>query len=412
LTYLGVVIQQLGENCKGWGKGGNNFVPYRNSQLTHILSESLGGNSKTIMIAALSPAAINYDETLSTLRFAQNVSAISTKTSANVDEEAASLQKMREEIAALKAAIEKIKSGRKPEVSELDDGESTEEDDDKITELEEAMRNMMQKMAGIKRSENDMKLDRKEMDKKRQEALSKAGLTSSVGKQFDVDDDAITLVNISDDPSISNCLVYVMKKGENSVGTDPINTIALKGLGVSEKHAIITNSNGTEVFVDPQDAEDARILVNGKQIFVRTQLSHLDRLIFGHGNSFKVVIGSDPNKGVVQTEATDYNSILQDRLSNDSPEAKNMRKYLEEMRERIGEIKSMRFVRAFQQALGELDEANEYSKARYTAFPLDKNNVFFTIEIMIDIKDYEEDDPEIAIRCRHKSTNEVLYLWR
>ena len=86
LTYLGVVIQKLGERSRG-GSTSDDFVPYRNSQLTHLLSESLGGNSKTIMIAALSPAAINYEETLSTLRFAQNVSVISTKTKANVDEE-------------------------------------------------------------------------------------------------------------------------------------------------------------------------------------------------------------------------------------------------------------------------------------------------------------------------------------
>ena len=44
-------------------------VPYRDSVLTKLLKNALGGNSKTIMIAALSPADINYEETLSTLRF-------------------------------------------------------------------------------------------------------------------------------------------------------------------------------------------------------------------------------------------------------------------------------------------------------------------------------------------------------
>lgn len=64
LTYLGLVIQALAKNSAG---GKEEFVPYRNSELTNLLSESLGGNSKTIMIAAISPAACNYDETLSTL---------------------------------------------------------------------------------------------------------------------------------------------------------------------------------------------------------------------------------------------------------------------------------------------------------------------------------------------------------
>jgi len=69
----------------------------------------LGGNSKTIMIAAISPAACNYDETLSTLWFAQSVSSISTKAAANVDEEANVIEKMRREIAMLKQLIEEKK---------------------------------------------------------------------------------------------------------------------------------------------------------------------------------------------------------------------------------------------------------------------------------------------------------------
>ena len=57
LTNLGIVIEALAKNCQKKQAG---FVPYRNSSLTHILSESLGGNSKTFMIAAISPASFNY----------------------------------------------------------------------------------------------------------------------------------------------------------------------------------------------------------------------------------------------------------------------------------------------------------------------------------------------------------------
>ena len=52
------------------------FVPYRDSVLTWLLKESLGGNSKTAMIAAISPADINFDETLSTLRYADRAKRI------------------------------------------------------------------------------------------------------------------------------------------------------------------------------------------------------------------------------------------------------------------------------------------------------------------------------------------------
>lgn len=65
LTSLGNVIAALADNSNGK----NVRVPYRDSVLTKLLMNALGGNSKTIMIAAISPADINFDETLSTLRY-------------------------------------------------------------------------------------------------------------------------------------------------------------------------------------------------------------------------------------------------------------------------------------------------------------------------------------------------------
>jgi hypothetical protein len=72
LTTLGRVIQTLAKNCaeKAAGRKPKDMVPYRDSKLTHVLKPFLGGNCKTAMIAALSPAQVNYDETLSTLRYA------------------------------------------------------------------------------------------------------------------------------------------------------------------------------------------------------------------------------------------------------------------------------------------------------------------------------------------------------
>ena len=71
LTTLGLVISALADQAsEGKGKKGskNKFVPYRDSTLTWILKDNLGGNSRTTMIATLSPSADNYEETLSTLR--------------------------------------------------------------------------------------------------------------------------------------------------------------------------------------------------------------------------------------------------------------------------------------------------------------------------------------------------------
>ena len=65
--------------------GKSTHIPYRDSKLTRLLQDSLGGNTKTVMIAAISPANYNYDETLSTLRYASRAKSIQNKPKINED---------------------------------------------------------------------------------------------------------------------------------------------------------------------------------------------------------------------------------------------------------------------------------------------------------------------------------------
>ena len=74
---LGNVINALSE--------GKKHVPYRDSKLTRLLQESLGGNSGTVMIATISPADYNYDETVSTLKYANRAKSIANVVSRNED---------------------------------------------------------------------------------------------------------------------------------------------------------------------------------------------------------------------------------------------------------------------------------------------------------------------------------------
>ena len=82
-------------------------MPYRDSVLTRLLMNALGGNSKTIMIAAISPAAINYEETLSTLRYADRAKAIKTKAIVNEDATEKLIRELREENAKLVQLLKK-----------------------------------------------------------------------------------------------------------------------------------------------------------------------------------------------------------------------------------------------------------------------------------------------------------------
>ena len=79
----------------------NNFVPYRDSKLTRILQDSLGGNSNTYMIACVSPAESNYEESSSTLRYAARAMNIKNKPIVNRDPQSAMIAQLRQQVAML-----------------------------------------------------------------------------------------------------------------------------------------------------------------------------------------------------------------------------------------------------------------------------------------------------------------------
>ena len=107
LSALGNVISCLVD-------GKSTHVPYRDSKLTRLLQDSLGGNTKTVMIAACSPADYNYEETMSTLRYAARAKSIKNKPKVNEDPKDALLKQYEDEIKKLKAMLEAMNKGEAP----------------------------------------------------------------------------------------------------------------------------------------------------------------------------------------------------------------------------------------------------------------------------------------------------------
>lgn len=101
LLALGNVICALSESKP--------HVPYRDSKLTRMLQDSLGGNSRTCMIACVSPADINYEETLNTLRYANRARNIRNKPVVNRDPNAAQISQLRQQLSAARAEIGSLK---------------------------------------------------------------------------------------------------------------------------------------------------------------------------------------------------------------------------------------------------------------------------------------------------------------
>lgn len=124
------------------------------------------------------------------------------------------------------------------------------------------------------------------------------------------------------------------------------------------------------------------------------------------------MIPNKSNEGLEEEKLeNEYEAIMKDRLNSDTPLTNNIKKYLKELLMRIGPEQQKKFVFAFEKGLDDLDEANEYTAHRYKLKPKKENNVYFSIEVMVDVMNYEKDDPELAFRCRDKQTNEVLFLW-
>ncbi|XP_043768069.1 kinesin-like protein KIF3A isoform X3 [Cervus elaphus] len=124
-TKINLSLSTLGNVISALVDGKSTHVPYRNSKLTRLLQDSLGGNSKTMMCANIGPADYNYDETISTLRYANRAKNIKNKARINEDPKDALLRQFQKEIEELK---KKLEEGE--EISGSDISGSEEEDDE------------------------------------------------------------------------------------------------------------------------------------------------------------------------------------------------------------------------------------------------------------------------------------------
>uniref|UniRef100_A0A673YXV6 Kinesin family member 4 n=1 Tax=Salmo trutta TaxID=8032 RepID=A0A673YXV6_SALTR len=119
LLSLGNVISALGdENKKG------TFVPYRDSKLTRLLQDSLGGNSHTLMIACVSPADSNIEETINTLRYADRARKIKNKPVVNVDPRAAEMKRLKQQVQELQVMLLHARGGVAPVLSGTEPAEN------------------------------------------------------------------------------------------------------------------------------------------------------------------------------------------------------------------------------------------------------------------------------------------------
>lgn len=110
-TKINLSLSALGNVISALVDGKSTHVPYRDSKLTRLLQDSLGGNARTVMVANIGPASYNFEETITTLRYANRAKNIKNKPKINEDPKDALLREFQEEIGRLKRELEKRGGG-------------------------------------------------------------------------------------------------------------------------------------------------------------------------------------------------------------------------------------------------------------------------------------------------------------
>uniref|UniRef100_A0A673HCN5 Kinesin-like protein n=1 Tax=Sinocyclocheilus rhinocerous TaxID=307959 RepID=A0A673HCN5_9TELE len=181
-TKINLSLSALGNVISALVDGRSSHVPYRDSKLTRLLQDSLGGNAKTIMVATLGPAFYNYEETLTTLRYANRAKNIKNKPRVNEDPKDALLREFQEEIARLKAQLDKrgmltkrkrrSRSLRKTgEGGEEEVEEEDVEDDDEESVEKEAQEYMKEQQEKLEREKEAIRDDHSLVAEEKQRLL-------------------------------------------------------------------------------------------------------------------------------------------------------------------------------------------------------------------------------------------------
>ncbi|XP_037309115.2 kinesin-like protein KIF13A isoform X2 [Pungitius pungitius] len=263
LTTLGCVISALADQSAGKGKA--KFVPYRDSVLTWLLKDNLGGNSKTAMIATVSPSADNYEETLSTLRYADRAKRIVNHAVVNEDPNARIIRELREEVEKLKVQLSQAESLKAPELKE------------KLHESEKLIQEMT-----VTWEEKLRKTE--EIATERQKQLESMGISLETSG-IKVGEDKCFLVNLNADPALNELLVYYLKE-HTRVGADTSQDIQLFGIGIQPKHCVLELCPDGDVTLMP--IGNASTCVNGSMIDSLVHLWHGDRILWGNNHFFRI----------------------------------------------------------------------------------------------------------------------------
>ncbi|XP_036410442.1 kinesin-like protein KIF1A isoform X6 [Megalops cyprinoides] len=439
LTTLGKVISALAEVDSGPNKNKKkkkveSFIPYRDSVLTWLLRENLGGNSRTAMVAALSPADINYDETLSTLRYADRAKQIRCNAVINEDPNNRLVRELKEEVSRLKDLLYaqglgdiiemtnamtgmspspslSALSSRAGSINSLHDrimfSPGSEEAIERLKETEKIIAELNETWEEKLRRTEAIRMEREALLAEMGVAMREDGGTVGVFSPKKTPH----LVNLNEDPLMSECLLYYIKDGMTRVGREDASSrqdIVLSGHFIKDEHCTFTSTTGplgeAVVVLDP--CEGAETYVNGKRVTEPTVLRSGNRIIMGKSHVFRF---NHPEQARQERERTpcaetpaepvDWAFAQRELLEKQGIDMK------QEMEQRLQELED--------QYRREREEASNLLEQQR----LDYESKLEALQKQVDSRYYletaeEEEEPEEEVQWTERETELALWAFR
>lgn len=278
LSTLGNVISALADQAAEGKPPGKSkiIVPFRDSALSKLLKNALGGNSKTVMMAAVSPADINYEESVSTLKFADRVKRIKTSASVNESPTEKLIRELREENAKLMQLLGG--EGIPADLPPAEGGVITAEDKERIRkELEEEIRSQM------KQNQSELDEARKSTNEKQRELEKEMEELKKQKSEDEKRKKKPYLWNLNEDPALSGIVCHVIERTKVLIGKGEKCTVKLTGLSIMDEHALI-EVDGAHIYLTCRD--QAKITLNGDPLTTKSELQHNDRVVFSSGHVY------------------------------------------------------------------------------------------------------------------------------
>jgi len=273
----------------------SSLADFRNSKLTLLLAQALVGNSRTALVGTIAPARSYYDNSLSTLQFAQQVKKIETKPIVNNRKSGQVVADLESEVKALRKELTQAKSSN--------------------TETEQELLAAQAMIEKYRVSWEEAQVQSKNLDRDRRKFSVKLGLLDmSNGPEWTTGGEVVPfLTKLSDDAALQGCCNYMLNKPAMRIGSEEACDILLHGVGIRPEMCEASCSEGGEVSITLQcddleggggtgeegQLEDGahipRVLVNGQLLTPESPtriMHHGDCLVLGYAHAFRLVAPS------------------------------------------------------------------------------------------------------------------------